>query len=85
MAVLRQHWGDGRGDTMVVRFTMASPAADTMSAADRQTCTVILRADQDFSNHNGGNIAFGPDGLHVFRPPATRQWRRSLAIERADT
>ena len=57
---------DGRGDTMIVRFTMANPAADTMTAADRQTCTVILRADQDFSNHNGGNIAFGPDGYMYF-------------------
>jgi glucose/arabinose dehydrogenase len=57
---------DGRGDTMIVRFTMANPAADAMTAADRQTCTVILRADQPFSNHNGGNIDFGPDGLLYF-------------------
>jgi glucose/arabinose dehydrogenase len=41
---------------------MSNPAADVMSAGDLQSCTVILRADQDFTNHNGGNIVFGPDG-----------------------
>jgi glucose/arabinose dehydrogenase len=57
------------GDTMVVRITIAAEnrAADTVSAADLQSCVVVLRADQDFSNHNGGQILFGPDGfLYVF-------------------
>ncbi|OPZ11587.1 MAG: Quinoprotein glucose dehydrogenase B precursor [Alphaproteobacteria bacterium ADurb.BinA280] len=53
---------DSAGDTMMVRFAMSNPAADVMSAGDLQSCTVILRADQDFTNHNGGNIVFGPDG-----------------------
>jgi glucose/arabinose dehydrogenase len=59
---------DSAGDTMVVRFTKANPAPpasgdDVLSPADLATCTVILRVDQDFSNHNGGNVAFGPDGF----------------------
>ncbi len=48
---------DGSGDTRVVEFT-ASVAMDSASAAERE----ILFADQPASNHNGGQIAFGPDG-----------------------
>lgn len=57
---------DSAGDTMLVRFIMSNPAADVMSAGDLQSCTVILRADQDFTNHNGGNIVFGPDAYLYF-------------------
>lgn len=57
---------DGSGDSMILRYTAADPAADVLTANDRATCRVILRADQDFSNHNGGHIVFGPDGLLYF-------------------
>ncbi len=62
---------DSAGDSILVRYTKASPAPpasgdDVLSGADLGTCTVILRVDQDFSNHNGGNIAFGPDNLLYF-------------------
>lgn len=53
---------DGNGDTLLLRMTASNPAADVLSGPDLATCTVILRADQDFSNHNGGHIAFGADG-----------------------
>jgi glucose/arabinose dehydrogenase len=53
---------DVNGDTMIARWTMASSAADVMTAGDLGSCVVILRIDQDGSNHNGGNIVFGPDG-----------------------
>lgn len=56
---------DSAGDSMLVRFTAANPAADQLSGADLATCTVLLRVRQDFSNHNGGHIAFGPDG-HLY-------------------
>lgn len=53
---------DANGDTMLLRFTASNPAADVLSAGDLATCTVVLRVDQDSTNHNGGHITFGPDG-----------------------
>ena len=51
--------GSGAGETAVTRFQVStgnSNVADPMSATD------IVVIDQDFSNHNGGDIHFGPDG-----------------------
>lgn len=42
----------------VSRFTSNDGGA-TLDPGSEQ---VILRVNQDFTNHNGGNIAFGPDG-----------------------
>jgi glucose/arabinose dehydrogenase len=49
---------DGRGDTKVSRFT-----ASTIGAVDPATEAVILSLTQPASNHNGGHLAFGPDGF----------------------
>ncbi len=54
------------GDSIVARYTVADPASNVLSPADLATCVVILRVDQDFGNHNGGNIVFGPDGFLYF-------------------
>jgi glucose/arabinose dehydrogenase len=50
---------DGQGDTVVARFHVR---ADGRSV-DPLSCSALLRVDQPFPNHNGGDIEFGPDGL----------------------
>ena len=52
---------DGQGDTVVARFRRSADGG----RLDPGSCLVILRVDQDFANHNGGGIAFGPDG-HLY-------------------
>lgn len=51
---------DARGDTTVARFTRDAGNPDVV---DHASCAVVLRIDQDFANHNAGDLAFGPDGL----------------------
>ena len=53
------NYTDRRGDTRVVEFR-AKPGARTVS---RRTARVVLSQDQPYPNHNGGDLAFGPDGM----------------------
>ena len=49
------------GDTRLDEFTVSGTgAAATIDATSRR---LVFAQDQPFANHNGGNIAFGPDGL----------------------
>jgi len=50
------YYTDGNGDTVVASWDL--PAA----AASASNPEVLLRVDQDFANHNGGDLHFGPDG-----------------------
>jgi len=47
-----------QGDTIVERYGVT----DDPNRADRTSAFQILRMDQPAPNHNGGMIAFGPDG-----------------------
>ena len=53
------NYTDLQGDTVVSSFTVPSADADR---ADLDSESVVLRIDQPFPNHNGGALAFGPDG-----------------------
>ena len=46
------------GDTVINRYH-AQPGANTVS---RATAVRIMTIGQPYANHNGGNLAFGPDG-----------------------
>jgi hypothetical protein len=50
---------DSGGSTVVARYLVSSNPDVAVSTADR----IIITAAQPFANHNGGMIAFGPDGF----------------------
>ena len=51
---------DRSGDTVIAGFTTDAADPDT---ADPDSEQVLLTVDQPAGNHNGGMVAFGPDGL----------------------
>lgn len=53
------NYTDLEGDTVVSSFEVAGDP----DRADADSETVLLRIDQPFANHNGGALAFGPDGF----------------------
>jgi glucose/arabinose dehydrogenase len=46
------------GENLIVRYTLSADP----NIVDLSSAKVLLRIPQPFSNHNGGMIAFGPDG-----------------------
>lgn len=56
------HYTDKDGNTVLARFT----ANAERSAADPFSQATLLTARQPADNHNGGMIAFGPDGYLYF-------------------
>jgi hypothetical protein len=53
------NYTDFAGDTHISEFR-ATPGSDTADAATERE---LLFVDQPFDNHNGGGLAFGPDGM----------------------
>jgi len=50
---------DVNGDTVVAAYRLDPSDPDRLDPA---SATTILSVDQPFANHNGGAVAFGPDG-----------------------
>ena len=51
--------GEGAGDNSIARFKVS---ADNPDAVDPASMEVLLAIPDPFGNHNGGLVAFGPDG-----------------------
>lgn len=47
------------GDSMIVEYGIS---AENPDLADPESARVIMQIDQPWANHNGGELAFGPDG-----------------------
>lgn len=55
------HYTDRGGATVVARY--AGEAVDGAPVLDPSSEQVLLTVEQPFANHNGGQLAFGPDGF----------------------
>jgi len=53
------NYTDNNGDTRVERYRVSADPDSVDPASD----TLVLAVDQPYSNHNGGHILFGPDGM----------------------
>ena len=53
------NYTDRAGDTQIERYRVSGDA----DRADGGSAKTILTIDQPYSNHNGGHILFGPDGM----------------------
>lgn len=53
------HYTDRNGDTVLARYA----ATADLSRGDPQSARVLFTAEQPYANHNGGQLAFGPDGF----------------------
>ncbi len=59
------HYSDRNGDTVLSEFT-GTQDGDAAPVLDPASELMLLTVDQPFPNHNGGQLAFGPDGYLWF-------------------
>jgi glucose/arabinose dehydrogenase len=52
------NYTDRAGDSIVARYRVSADA----NVADSTSAETLLMVDQPYANHNGGHLAFGPDG-----------------------
>ena len=55
------HYSDRDGDTVLAELT-GTQQGDEAPVIDPSSERVLLTVEQPFANHNGGQLAFGPDG-----------------------
>lgn len=54
---------DLNGNTVIARYTAAPDVLPADQNADPASEQILLQITQPYSNHNGGQILFGPDGM----------------------
>jgi glucose/arabinose dehydrogenase len=59
------HYSDRNGDTVLSELT-GTQDGDAAPALDPASEQILLTVRQPFANHNGGQLAFGPDGYLWF-------------------
>ncbi|MDH3943638.1 MAG: PQQ-dependent sugar dehydrogenase, partial [Anaerolineae bacterium] len=52
------NYTDLQGDTVIARYNVSAD----LSIADPDSEIILLQVEQPYENHNGGGLAFGPDG-----------------------
>ncbi len=55
------HYTDSNGDTVVAGYPMDDSGPSPVAVEDQGR--ILLTQEQPFSNHNGGGLLFGPDGM----------------------
>jgi len=53
------NYSDHKGDTVIARYQ----SSENPNQANPESETVLLHVEQPYGNHNGGGLAFGPDGF----------------------